>query len=217
MELPLVSCIMPTANREKFIPFAIRYFLYQNYPNKELIIVDDGKYPVKDLIPADSRIYYSYCDPLGTIGLKRNSTIQQSSGSIIVHWDDDDWYAMDWVSQQVNFLLSTNSDVCGIRHVHYYSPLMNAFWQGDALNRNDPNRKVWLNGATLAYTRAYWASHPFGDLQKGEDEDFVQQTGARVYAHDYIDGFIAILHAHNTTVKPFENTKFKKINKSIQT
>ena len=38
----LVSCIMPTASRRRFVPLAIRYFLSQDYPNKELLILDDG-------------------------------------------------------------------------------------------------------------------------------------------------------------------------------
>jgi len=48
---PLVSCIMPTANREKFIPLAVKYFQRQDYPNKELVVLDDGNKPVKHLLP----------------------------------------------------------------------------------------------------------------------------------------------------------------------
>ncbi|CAM4406666.1 Glycosyl transferase family 2 [Pedobacter westerhofensis] len=210
MKSPFVSCIMPTANREKYIPFAIRYFLEQNYSHSELIIVDDGKTAVSSLIPDHESIRYFYTEPLGTIGLKRNYAINLAKGDIILHWDDDDWHAMDWISRSVNFLIDNDADITGIKHVHYFSPIMNTFWQGDANNRNNPNSRVWLNGATLAYWKSYWKKHPFKDLQKGEDDDFIQHDGARVYAHDYINGFIAILHQHNTTVKPFENLKHKK-------
>jgi hypothetical protein len=41
-ELPLVSCIMPTNNRRTFVPKAIEFFLRQDYPNRQLIIIDDG-------------------------------------------------------------------------------------------------------------------------------------------------------------------------------
>jgi hypothetical protein len=44
---------MPTTNRSRFVPQAIRYFLAQNYANKELIIVDDGEEAVGDLVPED--------------------------------------------------------------------------------------------------------------------------------------------------------------------
>ena len=33
---PLVSCIMPTANRHRFVPHAIRLFQSQDYPNREI-------------------------------------------------------------------------------------------------------------------------------------------------------------------------------------
>lgn len=210
MNLPFVSCIMPTANREKFIPFAVDYFLYQDYPNAELVIIDDGKKPIESLLPEHRRIRYFYTEPLGTIGLKRNYAIEHSRGEIIMHWDDDDWHAYNWISQQVNFLLTTGADISGIKHVHYFSALMNTFWQGDSHNRNNPNSRVWLNGATLAYWKSYWEKHHFKDLQTGEDDDFIQHTDAKVFAHDYIDGFVAILHPDNTTVKAFENPKFKK-------
>ena len=50
------SCPRSTAAR--FVPQAVRYFLRQDYPAKELIIVDDGPEPVSDLLPADDRIVY---------------------------------------------------------------------------------------------------------------------------------------------------------------
>jgi len=55
---PLASCIMPTANRRRFVPQAIRYFLAQDYLNKELLIVDDGEEAVGGLVPEDARIRY---------------------------------------------------------------------------------------------------------------------------------------------------------------
>jgi hypothetical protein len=36
-DLPLISCIMPTFNRRRFVAQAIRYFLCQDYPEKELM------------------------------------------------------------------------------------------------------------------------------------------------------------------------------------
>ncbi|MGY0036914.1 glycosyltransferase family 2 protein [Pedobacter sp. NJ-S-72] len=138
MKQPLVSCIMPTANRHKYIPFAVDYFLQQDYHNTELIIIDDGKESIESLLPNIPNIRYFYAPPIGTIGLKRNYACEKAIGQIIVHWDDDDWYAHDWVSQQVNFLISSGADICGIRHIHHYAAITNDFWQGDALNRNNP-------------------------------------------------------------------------------
>src|SRR5215211_5248281 len=55
---PLISCIMPTANRRHFVAQAVRYFLAQDYPAKELIVFDDGTETAADLMPADPRVIY---------------------------------------------------------------------------------------------------------------------------------------------------------------
>src|SRR5262245_11132852 len=87
--LPLVSCIMPTNNRRRFASAALDYFLRQAYPNRELVIVDDGLDPIADLIPDDARIRYFNIAQRSTIGSKRNFACREAKGDIIVHWDDD--------------------------------------------------------------------------------------------------------------------------------
>jgi glycosyltransferase involved in cell wall biosynthesis len=49
---------MPTANRRRFVPEAIRLFLAQDYEEKELVVLDDGEDAIADLIPDDPRIRY---------------------------------------------------------------------------------------------------------------------------------------------------------------
>ena len=206
---PLVSCIMPTANRQKFIPLAIDYFLQQDYDNAELIIVDDGDKTSAHLIPDNPKIKYFYTDPIGTIGIKRNFACEKASGEIIIHWDDDDWYANQWISRSVDAQLNSGADIIGLNRVMFYSPSVNKHWMYEDLDEEKP----WICGATMAYKKSFWAAHPFIDIQVGEDYDFVWNSGAKVFAIDYFDGFVAILHAHNTSIKPVENPKHKKYGK----
>ena len=70
--------------------------------------------------------------------------------------------------------------------------------------------KPWLCGATMAYKKSFWENHKFVDLQVGEDYDFVWNSGGNVFAMDYLHGFIAILHPHNTSLKPVEKAIHKK-------
>lgn len=206
MKSPLVSCIMPTANRQKFIPLAISYFKAQDYSNAELVIIDDGLESSAHLIPKDSKIRYFYSEPLGTIGIKRNHACEKAKGDIIMHWDDDDWYAPDWISRQVNALNSSAADITGLNQVIFYSPSIDKHWMYQDLDLEKP----WLCGATMAYHKSFWQAHPFIDIQVGEDYDFVWNTGARTYALGYTKGFVAILHAHNTSIKPVEDIRHKK-------
>ena len=206
MNLPLVSCIMPTANRQKFIPLAINYFLEQDYPNAELVIIDDGLESAARLIPDNPKICYFYSEPLGTIGAKRNHACEKAQGEIIMHWDDDDWYAADWISRQVEALSDSGADISGLNRVIFYSPSVNKRWMYEDTDMEQP----WLCGATRAYRKSFWQEHLFIDIQVGEDYDFVWNTGARTFALDYPNGFVAILHAHNTSIKPIEDIKHKK-------
>lgn len=191
----LVSCIMPTANRSEYISNAIHNFLSQDYTNKELIIIDDGKNPISDLIPENPKIIYIYDSDFGSLGNKRNLACERSKGSIIIHMDDDDWYAHDWISNQVNELVNSEADICGLNQIQFYSEPLNKYWMTKNLNSKRP----WLSGATLAYWKSFWLNHPFGDLQIGEDDNFVRNNGAKIFAHNYFQGFIATAHANNTT------------------
>ena len=38
----LVSCVMPTRDRRPFALQAVRYFLRQDFPTRELLVLDDG-------------------------------------------------------------------------------------------------------------------------------------------------------------------------------
>jgi glycosyltransferase involved in cell wall biosynthesis len=87
---PRVSCIMPTADRRPYVASALRFFARQDYPDRELVIVDDGADRVADLIPADPRVRYVGLPGRLVLGEKRNRACEAASGEIIVHWDDDD-------------------------------------------------------------------------------------------------------------------------------
>ena len=86
----------------------------QTYLPRELIIVDDGKDSVADLIPDDARIRYLRLDKKLPLGAKRNMACRAAAGDIIVHWDDDDWMADRRLHYQVDELLKTRADMCGL-------------------------------------------------------------------------------------------------------
>jgi glycosyltransferase involved in cell wall biosynthesis len=197
LDLPLVTCIMPTANRIQFIPRAIQYFLQQDYPYKELVIIDDGIKPVLSLIPNLYSIRYFYLKEVMYIGAKRNMACEKACGSIIVHWDDDDWYAPDWITHQVNTLLHSDADICGLSHVKFYSVKDKKFY----ITKNTHQKKHWLSCATLAYQKSFWRDHQFKNIQIGEDVFFVRNKDAKVIAHGYFDGFLAIVHSTNARIK----------------
>ncbi len=160
----LVSCIMPTADRRRFVPLSIRNFLAQDYPNKELLILDDGKDSVADLMPRDSRIRYLRMNQKQTLGAKRNECIKASQGDLIMHWDDDDWSAPHRIRCQVEALLQGGAELCGLRQMLFHDLNTGHTW----LYSYPTSQRLWLTGGSLLYTRDFWQRAPFPNIQVGD-------------------------------------------------
>lgn len=205
-DLPLVSCIMPTYNRRAFMPLAIRYFLRQDYPNKELILVDDGTEDVSDLVPADARIRYFRLPERRTIGAKRNFACAQAVGEIIVHWDDDDWSAAGRLGYQERGLAASRADICGVQRVWFYAPREEQAWE----YVYPPNGRPWVYGASFCYWKDFWQKHAFPDINIGEDSRFLwAEPNVRVHVLADHDFLVAIVHAGNTSPKRTASTSYQ--------
>ncbi|MET0463427.1 MAG: glycosyltransferase [Chitinophagaceae bacterium] len=196
--LPMVSCIMPTYNRRAFIPHAIRYFQRQDYPDKELIIIDDGSDPVKDLVPDIPGIHYYRLERKITLGEKMNIACGYAKGTIIVNWDDDDWYA-DWrLTYQVSSLQQYSVGVCGINKLLYYD-LKN---QKAYCYIYPPDQRVWLLGSSLCYTKELWARNRFAEIDVGMDGLFVWNTAPEnVAVLEKNDFSVHMIHESNVSPK----------------
>ena len=195
---PLVSCIMPTADRRAFVPRAIRQFLSQDYPNSELLVIDDGEDRVADLIPPDPRIRYLALDGKRSIGAKRNLACAEARGEILLHWDDDDWMAERRIRVQVEALCGGGAEVSGLPRLYFHEPATGESWEY-ACPRQD---RTWLAGATLCYQKELWRENPFPDTSVGEDTQFLwTDRPKRLAPLDDPSLYVATLHSGNTSSK----------------
>jgi glycosyltransferase involved in cell wall biosynthesis len=194
----LVSCIMPTRNRRHLVGQAIAYFLRQDYPRKELIVVDDGEDCIADLVPNDPRLRYIRLERRTPLGAKRNLACYASRGELIAHWDDDDWMAPDRLSRQVSALLAADAVATGARDVLYYR-----IHAGDAWLYHGPaDAQPWPVGGTLVYRRQAWEAHAFDEIGVGEDTSFVASLPSdQVHASVDSSFYVGLLHADNAAPK----------------
>jgi len=194
---PLISCIMPTADRREFVAQALAQFLTQDYPHRELIIVDDGGDSVADLIPREEKIRYLRLDRRSALGTKRNIACEIARGDLIAHWDDDDWRAPEWLSSQVQTHINDSADLCGLNKVLFYAPASGLGWRYVY-----DGARPWLCGGTLCYTKTFWARAPFRAVNVGEDNDFIwsrQPKRLSVNASDHL--YVATIHRGNVSPK----------------
>lgn len=198
---PLVTCIMPTADRRGEAPRAIRQFLEQDYAERELLILDDGRDAIADLVPPDPRIHYVRLEEKLRLGAKRNHACRLARGELIAHWDDDDWMAPWRLRYQVDALLASGADVCGLDRLHFYAPESGEAWEYVYPCGEQP----WLAGGTMCYRKALWERNPFPDLEVGEDNAFLW-SGApkKMLALDHRGFYVAMVHPGNTSPKVIE-------------
>jgi hypothetical protein len=204
--MPLVSCIMPTANRRRFVPAAIGMFLAQDYPDKELVILDDGEDAVGDLVPPRPELRYLRSAARRSIGAKRNEACEAARGDIILHWDDDDWYAPDRVRYQVESLLAAKADLCGIDRVFFMDPRAGQAWE----YVYPPGAAPWVYGATFCYRRELWRAYPFPDTTIGDDTRFVASArGANIRVLADNRFYVGLVHDANSNPKHVRDARWQ--------
>jgi glycosyltransferase involved in cell wall biosynthesis/GT2 family glycosyltransferase len=195
---PLVTCLMPTADRRSFVARAIDCFLRQDYAARELLVLDDGADRVGDLVPDDPRIRYVELPERLVLGTKRNRGCELAAGELIAHWDDDDWQAPHRLSYQIGELARTGADVCGPARLLYAAPEERRAW----LYAYPQARQRWAAGNALLYRRSLWERNRFPDVPVGEDTRFVWSSAARKLAvHDDHRFVVGLVHDRNTSPK----------------
>jgi glycosyltransferase involved in cell wall biosynthesis len=200
-DLPLVSCIMPTCNRAEFVLQSIRFFQRQDYPYRELIIIDDDAESLAERLPADERLRYLRLPGRLSIGAKRNQACELARGAIIAHWDDDDWYAPHRLSSQVAPLLAGAAEISGLRAGIFFDLPHWEFWRCTP----DLHRRLFTedaHGGTLVYQRYVWQQHArYPDISLAEDALFLRQAvrrGMRLHRQSGEDLFIYLRHGGNS-------------------
>jgi O-antigen biosynthesis protein len=177
--LPLISCIMPTYNRRRFVELALRNFSRQDYPRKELLVVDDGTDPVDDLVGSVPEARYFRLDRRAPIGAKRNRACAEARGEIIAHWDDDDWYAPDRLRYQTMPVVAGEADLTGLESAFVLELPAGQFWTIDG----DLHRRMYVgdvHGGTLVYRTALrHEGITYPDVDLAEDAMFLHQALAR--------------------------------------
>lgn len=208
MNLPLVSCIMPTRDRRRFVERAIGYFLRQSYPEKELIILDDGDDVLADLIPDDRNVWYTSLSKPRSVGEKRNMMNALARGEFVAHFDDDDWQHPDRLARQVTALMQQSADrVCGLSSMLYYDMRTHLSWR---YTYHDPE-KPWVAGNSLMYRHALWTRRRFHAQQVCEDIRFLWDEPRLPLLPITGPLVVGVIHKHNVASKHTDHPLWHRV------
>lgn len=198
--LPLVSCVMPTTERAVLVDRAIELFRRQDWPVKELVIAEEGYFPIGHL--RDDPSIRLVRVPRGLdIGSKRNRAIAEARGDILMQWDDDDWYASDRIRTQVEPIVAGEADVSAFVAELFFHVERGEFWSV----RPEQRARMFVadvHGGTLAYTRAAWkAAGGYPAASLAEDAALLRamtRRGHRLARLPNQGRYVYVRHGKNT-------------------
>ena len=101
----LVSVVIPTYNYAHFVTGAVESALAQTYPDREVLVVDDGSTDdTRDrLAPFEGRIRYIHQANQG-LSAARNTGIREARGALIAFLDSDDLWHPEKLAVQARYL-----------------------------------------------------------------------------------------------------------------
>jgi glycosyltransferase involved in cell wall biosynthesis len=202
MSRPFVSCICPTYNRRRFLPYLLRMFNAQTYPKdrRELIIVDDSPETNEDIIAqfnVDKNIRYFYVKDKMELGKKRNYINSLVKGDYVVCFDDDDYYPPERISHAITILQGSRNkpedQIAGSTRIAiYYTAL-------DQIYEFGPYGPKHGTNGTFAYHRDFLKKHHYEDDAKmAEEKFFLHNYTAPLVQLDPYKTIICISHSANT-------------------
>jgi len=184
----------------------------QSVEDFEWLILDDSPEPSPYFLGlADPRVRYQHSATRLTIGAKRNLLAEQAGAPVIAHFDDDDYYAPDYLKTMLEHLSRNGADMVKLSAWYIYSlrhrqlgywdtnitsglayrmaqdgvtPLMISEEDGKVLENNYAGY-----GNTYVYRKSVWREFRFPDLNFAEDQ---------VFADAIIAGGCRFAHFHDT-------------------
>ncbi len=200
---PLVAVITPTYGRHRFLPWLIRIFNNQTYPQSRmvLIILDDCPLDIIDpklqeMLKQDNIKYIRHDGPKMPIGAKRNKLNKlaiDAKADIIVCMDDDDFYPPERVEHCVTTLHRYNVQICG-------SSVMHIFFADDGIIRKfGPYGEFHSTNGTFAFTRKFAETHFYDEVVAyGEETSFTNGFSEPLAQMDPFKTILCISHRRNT-------------------
>ena len=104
----LVSIIIPTYNRAELLVRSVRSVLEQDYPHKQIIVIDDGSTDdTRERLAAFPEVEYRWQEHQRQAAA-RNLGLQCASGDYIASLDSDDFWEPSFLSQSMSTLAGSD-------------------------------------------------------------------------------------------------------------
>eukprot|EP00439_Symbiodinium_sp_Y106_P045547 s1896_g5.t2 len=158
-----VSISLVSRDRPELLDHALGLINEQDYPKEkiEVLLVDSSQPPLESFIRRRwhdrmlfSRIRYFHLQEPVTIGEKRNFAVEQARGSVILQWDDDDYYGPTRLREQVEPICQGRVACTALTFGVWYFLEDDEFWLGPP---EGSGCGAGGHPGTLAFRRSLWS------------------------------------------------------------
>lgn len=227
---PLVSVIMPAYNTSRYIREAIDSVLDQDYPSKELIVIDDGS------TDGTLEVLRSYGDRITLIeqrnqgsAVARNAGLAAARGEFIAFLDSDDIWLPGKLRLQVDHLLRHPEIGMVYSGWAVWKPEADGEFRlpvienGDGIPGIVPDRSGWLYNrllfSSILHTITVMARRDLvarvgnfaPELKRGQDYDYWIRASRLTQIHK-LDRVLALYRVHGEgCAKKWPNVNYEKL------
>lgn len=201
MQNPLVSAICCTHNRPGFIRKAIELFQAQTWPNKELLIMDDG---AVGSVPAGlpSNVRHIRIPKYTWVTEKHRQAFELVQGDLVATWDDDDWYSHERLAVQASKILDGQADATGFHVKLIVTVPEGRFWKWnrktlDGWARRKTDDEIPFHDGTAMFRRSLLDGIP-AEVRRGTQIGLLKamrDRGARLVELPNDGAFAYIRHS----------------------
>lgn len=224
--LPKISCLLVTAKgRIEYFRRSFQCYLDQTYPNRELVIVNEGPFEyqqqIKSIVGNRDDVRFVFLDGYYTLGALRNISIALCHGDLFVQWDDDDFNMPDRLRTQYAYLYKhPNARVCYLTdQLHYYFPTQELYWNNwEWFLSGNVQEFSLIPGTIMAYKSGFDVRYPSAGHFASAGEDSVLahnlcEQGKVILLRD--KGYLHVYSFHGNNVWDIEHHRVISKHRSV--
>jgi glycosyltransferase involved in cell wall biosynthesis len=156
---PLVTIIIPTYNRAQLVVHAVESALNQTYPNKEIVVVDDGSTDgTREVIAAFPEVTYIW-KKNGRQASARNTGLVVSRGKYITTLDSDDVWQPDFLEESINKMEADQLDFV-------FSNWESTNAKGERYSEMANKKSLYTYFHEVPHSENNWVNLPYNDLRR---------------------------------------------------
>lgn len=198
MSYPLITAIITTYNRTDLLKQAIESVLAQDYPNLELVVIDDCSTDTRTIdlctgytMEEPQKVRYIRLPKNSGGPVARNTGIEAARGKYIAFLDDDDMWVSTKLSKQYELISKSPSSVklvyCWVDIIAGEQKIgeLNPTLRGNILRKAIPTQPISSLSSWLIDKEAFEKVRFDETLPRGQDGDFLR-CYSRYYDVDYV-------------------------------